>query len=122
MEGGSGAPPRGWHTGHPAPRDLLTRLSVDQEEVARFCREHKIRELSLFGSVLRNDFRSDSDVDVLVEFEPDARVTLFDLVSIHEQLSDLFGRKADVVTKRSLSPYIRDRVLASREVLYVRAG
>lgn len=101
------------------PRELT---AIDRGKIERVCREYKIRELSLFGSVLRDDFRPGSDVDVLVEFEPDARVTLFDLVDLQERLSNLFGRKADVVTKRSLSPYIRDRVLADREVLYVRPG
>lgn len=101
---------------------IMIKIPVNRQEVARFCREHAIRELALFGSVLRDDFRPDSDVDVLVEFESDAKVTLFDLVDIRDRLSRLFGRKADVVTKRSLSPYICDRVLASREVLYVRAG
>lgn len=97
-------------------------IALDREAVARFCQSHAVRELSLFGSVLRADFRSDSDVDVLIEFEPDSRVTLLDLVQIRDELSGLFGRKVDLVTKKSLNRHIRDRVLASREVFYVRAG
>lgn len=100
----------------------MAALSVDRDTIERFCREHAIRELSLFGSVLREDFRLESDVDVLIEFEPAARVTLLDLIRIRDRLSELLGRRADVVTKNSLSRYFRDKVLQSREVLYVRAG
>lgn len=100
----------------------MLRLPINRQDVARFCREHSIRELALFGSVLRDDFRPDSDVDVLVEFEPEARIGLFDLVRIEEEFSSLLGRRVDLITKGGLNRRLRDRVLASREILYVRTG
>lgn len=100
----------------------MLALSIDCESIANFCRQHGIAELSLFGSVLRPDFRPDSDVDVLVEFEPHVRVGLFTLIRMEEQLGGLLGRRVDLVTKKALSPHIRDRVMATREILYVRAG
>lgn len=83
---------------------------------------HAIRELALFGSVTRDDFRPESDVDVLVEFEPEAQVGLFELVDLREELATLIGREVDLVTKRMLSPLFRDEVLASREILYGSSG
>ena len=70
-----------------------------QEQIEAFCRKWKIRQFALFGSVLREDFHTDSDVDVLVEFEPDARLTLFDFVDMQDELSGMFGRKVDLVEK-----------------------
>ncbi len=100
----------------------MLSLSIDHERIVSFCREHGIAELSLFGSVLRPDFRPDSDVDVLVEFEPHVRVGLFSLIRMEDQLTGLLGRRVDLVTKKALNPHIRDRVMATRETLYVRAG
>ena len=84
-----------------------------------FCRRHHIRRLALFGSVLREDFRPDSDVDLLVEFVPDAHVGLIRLAGIEEELSQLLGRKADLRTAAELSRYFRDEVLKTAEVQYV---
>lgn len=72
----------------------------------------------LFGSALREDFTPDSDIDVLVEFEADANITYFDLADAKDELSRLLGREVDIGTSVSLSPYIRDRVLASAQVVY----
>lgn len=94
------------------------RIAVNRERLAQFCRKHRIRELSFFGSVLRDDFGLDSDVDVLVEFDPQATVTLLDHVQIQRELSELLGRDVDLVTKRSLSPVLRDEILTSRELIY----
>ena len=89
------------------------------EEIAAFCRVHHIRWLALFGSVLRDDFRDDSDVDVLVEFIPEYPITFFDLHEMEEILSRLFaGRRIDLVTVGSLHRLIRGRVLPLAEVQY----
>jgi predicted nucleotidyltransferase len=95
----------------------MSRLAIDHEELARFCRRNRIRRLALFGSALRADFRPDSDVDVLVEFAPEHAPGLrfFDMQA---ELSELLGRKADLNTPQFLSPYFRDEVLAEAEVLY----
>jgi predicted nucleotidyltransferase len=84
-----------------------------------FCRRHHISKLALFGSVLRDDFRPDSDVDVLVEFEPGARVSLFDMVDLEVELTEIIGRKVDLRTPGDLSRYFRQQVVDSAEVLYV---
>ncbi len=88
------------------------------EVISEFCREHGIRKLSLFGSVLRDDFRADSDIDVLVEFEPGQAVGFIRLGSIEAELSDLLGRRVDLNTPRLLSPYFREQVLAEAETIY----
>ena len=86
--------------------------------IADFCRRNHIRKLSLFGSVLRDDFRPDSDIDVLVEFEPGHDVG-FEILDIEEELSRLFGgHKVDIVHEKYLNRRLRDRILASAEVQY----
>ncbi len=88
------------------------------EAIAEFCRRHHIRKLSLFGSVLRDDFGPDSDVDVLVEFEP-GRVVGFDILDMEEELSRLLGgRKVDIVNEKYLNRWLRHRVLAAAEVQF----
>jgi uncharacterized protein len=94
------------------------RIAVPREQVADFCRRHHIRRLALFGSVLRDDFRPESDVDVLVEFEPEHRYTYFTLAQIEEELAGLLGRKVDVHVPKSLHPFIRDKVLGQAEPVY----
>lgn len=97
----------------------MVHIAVDRERVAAFCRRHHIRRLALFGSVLRDDFRPDSDVDVLVEFAPGSRVDFFQLVDMEDELSSLLGgRKADLRTPQDLSRYFREKVLALAEVQY----
>ena len=93
-------------------------ITLEREKVAEFCRRHHIRKLALFGSVLRKDFRPDSDVDVLVEFEPGHIVGLIRLAGMERELTALIGRKADIRTPADLSRYFRDEVLATAEVLY----
>ncbi len=95
------------------------RVAVATEAVADFCRRHHVREFALFGSVLRDDFTPESDVDVLIDFLPQTRVTFFDLSHFKDELEEMFHREVDLVTKRSLHPVIASDVLASREVLYV---
>ncbi len=94
-------------------------LAYDGERLADLCRRYHIRRLSLFGSVLRDDFGRDSDVDVLVEFEP-GRTPGLGIVDIEDELSGLFGgRRVDLVTEKSLHRLIRNRVLESAQVQYV---
>ena len=93
-------------------------MNLPRDAIARFCRQHYIRKLALFGSVLRDDFGADSDVDVLVEFEP-GRVPGLAFFTIEDELSQLLGRKVDLNTPQFLSPYFRDSALAEAEVQYV---
>lgn len=98
------------------------KISIPREQIAEFCRRHHIRKLALFGSVLRDDFRSDSDVDVLVEFEPDHIPGLIRFAGMELELSDILGgRKVDLNTPKFLSPYFRDEVLAEADVMYAGA-
>jgi len=102
-----------------SPAVVRERIHASPEEIAAFCRAHHIRWLALFGSVLRDDFRDDSDIDVLVEFAADYPVTFFDLYRIEEELSRRFNdRKTDLVTTASLHRLIRERVLPLVEVQY----
>ncbi len=100
---------------------MSPRIDIPKDEIARFWRRNRIHRLSLFGSVLRDDFGPDSDVDVLVEFESDAKVDYFDLHDMEEQLSSLLGQKVDLSTVNSLSKYFRDDVLREAQVQYVAA-
>ena len=96
------------------------RIRPSAEELARFCRRYHIRSLSVFGSVLREDFTPASDIDVLVEFEP-GKVPGLEFVRMKEELSRLLGRQVDLNTPNSLSPYFRDQVLGEAERLYASA-
>ena len=97
---------------------MAARIDIVREQIAEFCRRRRIRKLSLFGSVLRDDFSPESDVDVLVEFEPGHTPGLA-IVDVEEELSQLLGnRKADIVNPKYLNPRIRERVLASAEAIY----
>ncbi|MGH7842110.1 MAG: nucleotidyltransferase family protein [Candidatus Binataceae bacterium] len=94
------------------------RIEIPTERLATFCQRHHIRKLSLFGSVLREDFRTDSDVDVLVEFERGFAPGL-KFFALEGELSQILGRKVDLNTPAFLSKYFRDRALAEAEVEYV---
>jgi predicted nucleotidyltransferase len=97
---------------------MSAAISVPREALASLCRRHGIRRLSLFGSVLRDDFRADSDVDVLVEFDSGARVGYIGLAGIELELAELLGRKVDLNTPGGLPQRFRSRVLEQAEVLY----
>lgn len=97
-----------------------SRIAIDREILARFCQRNHIRRLALFGSVLRDDFGPDSDVDVLVEFEPGHAPGLR-FFALEQDLSRMLGRKVDLNTPGFLSPHFRGRVLAEAEVQYVAA-
>jgi len=98
----------------------MALVSMDQEKMAAFCRKHHIRRLALFGSTLRGDSTAGSDLDVLVEFEPDHTPGLA-FFAIETELSELLGRRVDLNTPGFLSPYFRDQVLAEAEVQYAQA-
>jgi len=93
---------------------------IDRSAIAAFCRRHHVRRLALFGSVLRDDFTPDSDVDVLVEFEP-GHVPGFAFFDLQEELGGLLGRKVDLHTPGSLSRYFRERVVSEAQDQYVAA-
>jgi predicted nucleotidyltransferase len=98
--------------------DVAVPVALPLAKIAELCRRYRVRELSLFGSALRDDFRPESDVDLLVEFEPGARVTFITLGYMEEELERLLDRRVDLVPKDGLKPRIRDAVLASTQVLY----
>jgi len=93
-------------------------LHIPFEELARFCRQYQVRELALFGSLLRQDHRPESDIDLLVSFQPAARVTFLTLARMQRELETLLGRKVDLVPKDGLKPIIREPILATARVLY----
>jgi hypothetical protein len=94
-------------------------IDVPMERIAEFCRKWKVRRFSLFGSVLREDFRPDSDVNVLVSFQPDSTWDLLDLVDMRDELMSLFGREVDLVEEEGLrNPFRRASILSTRQVVY----
>ena len=100
---------------------MSPHVSIDRERLAEFCRKHYIKRLAIFGSALRDDFRPDSDVDMLVEFQP-GHVPGLDFIAMERELSGLLqGRRVDMITPKFLSPRLRSQILASAEPLYVAA-
>ena len=99
---------------------MNARIEIPYNQIAEFCRRHHIRKMSLFGSVIRDDFTPESDVDVLVEFElgKTPGLAFFDM---ERELSETLGRRVDLNTAGWLSPYFRQEVLAEAEVIYVSA-
>ena len=98
---------------------MSAKIDIPKEKIAEFCRRNQIRRLALFGSVLREDFRPDSDVDVLVVFEPESKVGFFELYDMEQELSSMLGgRTVDINTPKSLSKYFRDDVVEEAEALY----
>lgn len=96
---------------------MPSRLPIDRAALAEFCRKWHIRRLALFGSVLRDDFGPESDVDFLYEFE-EGHVPAWEIVTIKSELSDLVGREVDFVSFKYISKYMRERVLAEAEDIY----
>ena len=96
-----------------------SHIEMPMEKIADFCRRWRIEELSLFGSVLTDEFRPDSDVDVLAVFEEDAGWDLWDVMHAEEELKRILGRDVDLVEKRAVkNPFRRDHILKNREVVY----
>jgi len=93
------------------------KIAIDRERIAQFCRRNHIRKLALFGSVLRDDFRPDSDVDVLVEFDP-KHIPGLAFFGMEEELSQIIGRKVDFDTAQCLSHYYRDQVVREAKVVH----
>lgn len=93
-------------------------ISIPKDRIAEFCMRNRVRRLSLFGSVLREDFGPDSDVDILVEFEPGTRIGLIRLSGLEIELSNIVGRKVDLNTPGFLSKYYRDQILTEADVQY----
>ena len=96
---------------------MSARIDIPKDKIAEFCRHNRIHRLALFGSVLRDDFTPESDVDVLVVFEPGTRVGLR-FFGMERELSEILGHKVDLNTPGFLSKYFRDEVIAEAEVLY----
>jgi predicted nucleotidyltransferase len=100
----------------------MMNLTLPREQIRIFCKRHHIRRMWFFGSVLREDFGPESDIDVLVEFEAGARVTLFDMVDMQDELAALLGRDIDLATPDGLNKHIQADVLAHAQVVYDRAA
>jgi predicted nucleotidyltransferase len=99
---------------------MALRIALDRERMEAFCRKWKVKEFSIFGSALRDDFGPDSDVDVLVVFHDDAPWSLWDIVHMQDELKEMFGREVDLVEKRALrNPFRRHHILKTHEVIYV---
>ncbi len=98
----------------------LHGVDIPDDKIADFCRRHHIRKLALFGSILRDDFGPDSDIDVLVEFDPE-HIPGLAFFGMEEELSQILGRKVDLNTKEWLSPYFRQQVQQEALVQYVEA-
>ena len=97
---------------------MSPRLPIPRDRIAAFCRKHGIQKFSLFGSVLRDDFGPQSDVDVVAEFRPEARFGLFELVDMQDELTAIVGRKAEIFEFRALRPWMQEEVARSMEVFY----
>ena len=96
----------------------LGDMQVDGPSLAEVCRRYGVKELSLFGSAARGEIRPESDIDIMVEFEPGVRIGLIKFESLVEELELLAGRSVDLVTKRGLKPWIRPHVLKDARVIY----
>ncbi len=101
---------------------MVSNITISQDLIAAFCQRWGIRELALFGSVLRDDFSHESDIDVLVAFEPGTKHTIGDLMAMEDELETIFGRKVDLGTRRSVEQdenYLRRKaILESAQVIY----
>ena len=100
---------------------MSLQMEIPEKEIEAFCRRHRIRKLAFFGSVLRDDFGPESDVDVLVDFERGARVGMIALAGMELELGRLLGRKTEIHTVNGLNPHFRDQVLGTAEVQYEQA-
>lgn len=97
---------------------LQSGIELPAESIAAVCRRYGVRQLSVFGCAARGDMRPESDIDMLVEFDPDARIGLVKFVSLAEDLESLLGRKVDLVSKRGLKPWLRQPILSEALVVF----
>jgi predicted nucleotidyltransferase len=95
-------------------------VEINEAKLAEICRSHDVRVLKIFGSAAQGEDRPGSDVDLIVEFEGEK--SLFDLIALELELQEFLGREVDLLTEPSISPYLRDRILASASVIYDRTG
>jgi len=98
--------------------ERLYNVRIPEDALAEICRRYRVRELALFGSVLRDDFRPDSDVDVLVEFEPHAPIDMIQFLALQRELSEKLGRRVELTERPALRSEIRSAIVASSEVIY----
>src|SRR5262245_26708912 len=96
---------------------LASGLDIPQEKISELCRRHHVVEMAIFGSAARGEIRPDSDIDILVEFEPDA-IYGWEYFRLEQELGEIFGRRVDLATKRWLKPKLRDEVLREAHVVY----
>jgi uncharacterized protein len=96
----------------------IPHLTLHLTEIETFCQTHQIKRISLFGSVIRDDFTPESDIDVLVEFQPSAKVSLMTFAQMQNELTAILGRKVDLLTPEALSQHFRDNILATAQVIY----
>ena len=98
---------------------MSIKIEIPEREIAAFCRRWRVKELAIFGSALGDEFRPDSDVDVLVVFQDSAQWSLFDYVRAQQQLEQIFGRRVDLVEKKAIrNPFRRRHILSHHEVIY----
>jgi predicted nucleotidyltransferase len=97
---------------------MSLKIDIPSQAIIGLCQRHHIRQLALFGSVLRDDFGPESDVDVLVEFEPEARIGYLRFFRLQDELTALFGREVDLFTPNSLKPFARNHAMQSKAVIY----
>ena len=98
---------------------MSIKIEIPEREIAAFCRRWQVKELAIFGSALGDEFRPDSDVDVLVVFQDSAQWSLFDYVRAQQQLEQIFGRRVDLVEKKAIrNPFRRRHILKNHEVIY----
>ncbi len=96
-------------------------ITIQKDKIAEFCKKHHIQQLAIYGSALRDDFKPESDIDVLIDFDPNHIPGFFKLFEMEAELSDIFGgRKVDIRTPQDLSRYFRDKVKEEAEVQYVQ--
>ncbi len=98
---------------------MSLKIDIPKDRIAQFCRKWQVKQLAIFGSALRDDFRPDSDVDVLVVFQDGTRWTLFDHIQAEEELKQILGREVDLVEKKAIrNPFRRHHILNNHEVIY----
>jgi len=98
---------------------MVQTLLYDQQRLAKICREYHIRRLELFGSRARGETRASSDIDLLVEYDPESGMTMFRFLDLEAELQKVFpGQKVDLVSRNGLSPYLKDEILRTTQVLY----
>jgi uncharacterized protein len=123
MAGATVYPPGAKTIGAEPLREAPARLHFDRERLGHLCRERGVARLDLFGSALREDFREDSDVDLLAALRPEACVTLLDWADLQEKLSEVFGRRVDLVSRRAVegsqNPYRKQAILSTAIPIYV---